>query len=251
LYDRPGRCRSGAGRRRNAKSGGVGDGAREAGDGAADEPRVLGARLEEEVRAARPARLEVDDGADRARPGGANEELRAEEAVLLAVVEEEEDRVPPGRREERAGRLEEDGDSRRVVARAGAGADGVGVRGEENGRPRPGAGQLREDVDEPGAGAVRGAGEALVRLRLQAEPPDLGEEALAKGGVRGASGRPRRLVSEKPLEDLHRPRRRELRLGRVRAARSGRCGPPGGEGREGEEGEEAAGSRTARIGRRE
>ena len=227
-------------------------GARQARDRAADEPRVVGARLEEEARSARPARLEVDDGGDGTRAGGAREELRAEEAVLLAVVEEEEDRVPPGGGEEGTGRLEEDGDARGVVARAGAGADGVGVRREDDDGTSFCAREFREDVDEPGAGAVRRAGEAFVDLRGQAEAPDLGEEALAKGGVGRAPGRPRRSVGEKAREDLLRPPRRELRRRRVRPARVRRRGTPGGDGREGEEGEKGRGEaggahRTPRI----
>ncbi len=205
-----------------------------------DEFAVAERRLEHPARAARAARFDVDDDGDvPAERARLDERLRAEEAHLLAVVEEEA-HGPRERfvgRAERARSLEQRRDARSVVPRARSGGDRVVVRAEEHGSRgfdargarELGAARFRalaacighDDVSDAREDVAAQDG-VLLDDRREAEPFELGDEALAHAGVLRAPDRMGDARVEHALVERARARRGRKGRGRVRAERARR-----------------------------
>ncbi len=198
----------------------------------AGEPGRRAARVEQDGRAGRPARLEVHHRPHLSRGGvRVKERGGADERGLLAVGDEEQHRAGERRAlGERAGDLEQRGDAGEVVRRAGPRADRVVVRDEQDRTAsRRARAEAGEHVPDERARPVDPAAERPLDGGLELEPAQAGHDGLHRRPAGVGADRARGAAPPERADGRERARRGELPRRRIGLERRGREAPPGRE----------------------
>src|SRR5277367_2530969 len=151
------------------------------------------------------AAVHVDDGANFLGPGMLiDENASAEQAGFFAVVNEENDGVT--RLRERSAdvrNFEDGGGAGAIVERAGAGGDGIVMRGEENCGPcRLRAFEARQDILDRAAVALFVAGEASLYRGQVTGIGKFVEDAAADYVVLRAAGGMGNAIADETIQDF-------------------------------------------------